>query len=158
MITVNSEQCVGCGACVNVCPTGAIQLVDGVATVDQTKCRQCEACVAACPKHAISMVTDQKPAVEILDIVPVPPPTPLPVRPSVQMASRVLPWVGAALAFVGREVVPRVAVSLLDAWDRRSQMSVPTAEKPPSTKLIHRPVLDVGGRGRPRRQRRRGRW
>jgi len=33
---------------------------------------------------------------------------------------RALTLMGAALAFAGREIVPRVAASLLDAWDRRA--------------------------------------
>ena len=150
MISIDSEQCVGCGACVEACPTGAMQLLDGVATVDQAKCRQCEVCVSACPRHAISVVTEQALVAQPLDIVPVPVEPPV-VRPSVRPVTRVLPWVGAALAFVGREVVPRVAVSLLDAWDRRSRTSTPVATQPVSTDARRRPVVAAGGRGRPRR-------
>lgn len=157
MIYIDSEQCAGCGACVDVCPTGAIRLVDGLATVDQTRCRQCEACVVACPIHAISTVADQKPAAKSLNIVPVPPAS-ISIPPSVRTASKVLPWVGAALAFVGREIVPRVAVSLLDAWDRRSQAPVLTEEKPARMQSIHSPIVNGVGRVRPRRLRRRGRW
>ena len=46
-----------------------------------------------------------------------------PVRPVPQA----LTWLGAALVFAGREIVPRVAASLLDAWDRRASLSMPSS-------------------------------
>ncbi len=53
---VNSEQCMGCGRCTTVCPTGAISLgVDGKATVSAALCQGCAACVAQCPAQAISL-------------------------------------------------------------------------------------------------------
>jgi hypothetical protein len=39
-----------------------------------------------------------------------------PTRP----VPKALTLMGAALAFAGREIVPRVVASLLDAWDRRA--------------------------------------
>ena len=53
MLHVDTQRCSGCGACVNVCPTGAIQLVNGVAVIDQATCRQCQLCVNVCPEGAI---------------------------------------------------------------------------------------------------------
>ena len=53
MITIDTERCDGCGACVEVCPTGALYLVAGKAAMDGTLCRQCEACLTACPNGAI---------------------------------------------------------------------------------------------------------
>lgn len=48
-----------------------------------------------------------------------------PVRP----APQALTWLGAALAFAGREIVPRLAALLLDAWDRRAGRSTsPSSE------------------------------
>lgn len=45
------EGCVGCGTCVGVCPTGAIDAADPTKT-DGSKCINCMACVKACPTHA----------------------------------------------------------------------------------------------------------
>lgn len=53
-VTVNKDLCVGCGACEAGCPTGAIHLVDGVATCDKDQCIDCGACSSTCPASAIS--------------------------------------------------------------------------------------------------------
>jgi len=51
---VNTDNCVGCGVCQNVCPTGAI-VVNVVARVDRNRCTGCGRCVAECPQNAISL-------------------------------------------------------------------------------------------------------
>jgi len=52
---VKSEICEGCGACVDMCSSGAIELRDGKAVVDAESCADCAACVDACPAQAIEM-------------------------------------------------------------------------------------------------------
>jgi len=51
---VNKDQCVGCGACVGVCPNEAITLSD-TADVDASKCVACGACVSTCPTESIAI-------------------------------------------------------------------------------------------------------
>ena len=54
MIKVNKEKCIGCGACIAVCPHDAISLKDGKAVIDQKKCNKCFDCIEICPVKAIS--------------------------------------------------------------------------------------------------------
>lgn len=52
---VDKDNCVGCGACVGVCPNEAIKMVDGIAVIDPDACIDCGACEGECPNGAISM-------------------------------------------------------------------------------------------------------
>ncbi len=52
---VDADQCVACGECMSVCPTGAIT-VDEVARVDPSRCRGDGICVEQCPVSAIRLV------------------------------------------------------------------------------------------------------
>ncbi len=141
-----------------VCPTGALYLVDGKATVDQTLCSECEACIAACPTEAITLTTPERgPAAEPVR-VPARRPEPEVIHVRTQTVStpfrtRVLPVVGAGLVWAGREIVPRLADLLLDTLDRRTarQQTTRIAGEPGS-------LLRGGkGSGRQRRRRRGGR-
>lgn len=126
-VCVDVTRCTGCGACVDVCPARAIHLTEDeagrCAEIDQQACRRCAACVEACPEQAI--VPQFEPVIEGEwvargdRLVPLEPQQ-REVRPIRPMPKALMTWVGAALVFAAREIVPRVAVSLLDAWDRRA--------------------------------------
>ncbi len=50
------QDCVACGACVNVCPISAISIYKGIwADVDPKKCIGCSKCERICPPSAITM-------------------------------------------------------------------------------------------------------
>jgi len=51
---VDVEKCTACGACVDVCPTGAITVNDH-AVVNEDDCTECGACVETCPTGALSL-------------------------------------------------------------------------------------------------------
>jgi Fe-S-cluster-containing hydrogenase component 2 len=51
---VNEEKCVGCEACVDVCPIGAIEIEDSKALISND-CIECGVCASVCPQEAISL-------------------------------------------------------------------------------------------------------
>lgn len=51
---VDAERCIGCGACVRKCPSGAIKIEDGKAKINTEICKQCRLCVTICPVKAIA--------------------------------------------------------------------------------------------------------
>jgi NAD-dependent dihydropyrimidine dehydrogenase PreA subunit len=50
------EACTACGACIESCPRGAIEVGD-VAAIDATLCIGCGVCIDACPNNVIEMET-----------------------------------------------------------------------------------------------------
>ncbi len=53
---VNADECVGCGTCVDECPSEAISMNDeDIAVINADECTDCGMCVDACPTEAISM-------------------------------------------------------------------------------------------------------
>lgn len=112
---VDVTRCAGCSACLPICPSNAIRLMDNVAWIDAALCNDCRACVEICPADAI------------VDALPVPatPTTAIVETQVVPARSRaVTPALGAALAFVGREVAPRVASAVVDTLlDRAAEQT-----------------------------------
>ena len=49
-------ECVHCGACVSVCPTGTFRFDNWLVVADSGKCIQCGACVTGCPQRALRLV------------------------------------------------------------------------------------------------------
>jgi Fe-S-cluster-containing hydrogenase component 2 len=54
-----SYSCIGLASCKNICPFGAIKIVDSIAVVISQKCTACGKCVAVCPKNLIEIVPDK---------------------------------------------------------------------------------------------------
>ncbi len=132
MVYVDEKHCLGCGLCVDACPFGAIRVENGIARVEQSLCSGCGECVASCPEGAL--IEKQVPAVvgASADATAVArsegmshPDAPIRHVPreehrrgelAAHIGSTAVPWVGAALAFVGREIVPHVVQHLTDRY------------------------------------------
>ena len=52
--SVDTDMCVGCGACQEVCPSGAIS-VEEIAIIDPKRCIGCGRCVDQCPQGALAL-------------------------------------------------------------------------------------------------------
>ncbi|MBN1578722.1 MAG: DUF362 domain-containing protein [Chitinispirillaceae bacterium] len=49
------KNCIGCGACRDVCPADAITVIDGKARLDPAKCIGCASCIAVCKNDAVEL-------------------------------------------------------------------------------------------------------
>jgi len=52
---VNTDLCIGCGLCEEICPYGAHKVEEGKSKTVEALCRGCGACAAECPRRAIAM-------------------------------------------------------------------------------------------------------
>ena len=113
-VQINQEKCSGCEVCLTECPVNAISLDSGKAAIDQALCTGCAACLNLCPSGAIYAEAEP---VQIVPAIKCPAANALPI--SISGGPRTLaPWAGATLAFIGREVAPRLADALVAALER----------------------------------------
>lgn len=68
-IFYKKEQCVGCGACADICTAGGHTLSDGVHYFEREKCVRCAKCVEVCCSSALEACGETKTAEEILGAV-----------------------------------------------------------------------------------------
>jgi ferredoxin len=55
-IELDKESCFHCGACISLCPTGALRLAEDYSLeFDEDKCVYCEVCIPACPVRALKV-------------------------------------------------------------------------------------------------------
>lgn len=109
MITINQAECVGCGACVERCPRGALTLADSCAQIDRKRCDGCGLCVEVCPAGAITrMEPVVAPAREIVF-----------ARAAQPAQPGRLAAVGTALVTVGAQILPYLLDLLSDQLAHR---------------------------------------
>ncbi len=54
-VKIDEGTCVGCAACIDVCPVEALEMVNNKAVCNEDKCVDCGACLDACPVAAITL-------------------------------------------------------------------------------------------------------
>ena len=52
-VTINTDECISCGVCVDACPNDALKLED-TCVVDADACVDCGICIDECAVEAIS--------------------------------------------------------------------------------------------------------
>jgi pyruvate formate lyase activating enzyme len=61
------DKCIGCKACYNNCPTGALTFENRQRNYDKSKCVLCGKCVSVCPGGALYWVSKKMSAREVFD-------------------------------------------------------------------------------------------
>jgi len=61
-----ADRCIGCGACSTICPSGAIQIKNGIPVTEKEKCILCGKCIEKCPTLAREMIGKKMTAEEVL--------------------------------------------------------------------------------------------
>ncbi len=70
VLLTDPASCIGCGACVAVCPAGARRVgADGELCFDRSACRACGACDGVCPTGACELSARAMPVEEIVRLV-----------------------------------------------------------------------------------------
>jgi ferredoxin len=55
VVIKDDSQCIDCGACVSLCPSNAISVINDKSVVlDSGKCLFCTFCITVCPTHCIN--------------------------------------------------------------------------------------------------------
>jgi len=58
---IDSDECTGCGTCVEECPAQTISMADGVAEIDMGGCIRCGTCHDICPQEAVKHDSERIP-------------------------------------------------------------------------------------------------
>ena len=60
------DRCISCGACSTICPSGAIQIKNGIPITEKEECVLCGKCIEKCPALAREIIGEKLTAKEII--------------------------------------------------------------------------------------------
>jgi len=160
MVFVITEICDGCEECIRVCPNDAIILQNNHAFINQDLCQECEICVDSCRQGAI-LTGVPDPAVSEIIKIPSSASDEIATMPEqfrhTLLQNPILPVIGPALLWTGRELVPRLAGLALGYLDRRIQSSQSTPIQKIERLRDRQISMPTQGKARGRRRQRRRR-
>lgn len=152
---VEQELCQGCAACIDVCPTGALQMIDNTAHIDPDMCTECYACLDACPAGAIvsnspRSIISHKP--NTLQAQPT-----IIETAAIEKQTSGISGGAFLLALLGERILPRLIDLTFNILERRTVFSAAPHQSDTIRQNASRPAGPMmsrsGGRGRRRRQR-----
>lgn len=151
---IDPDSCNGCGACIDVCPDQAINLIENKAVINESLCSDCGVCENACPQDAIMPLV-------VVETAPVQ------ARNTAIETHRAsaVPALGAVLGAALIEAAPRLIEIGVNWLDRRSRSvdiqpasrSTPAVRNTPPRDGSQRGRRMVDGRGRGMGRQRQGR-
>lgn len=68
ILSYTENKCIGCGQCIEICPSGAQQIQNGQHIYERTLCTVCGKCVEICCTEALEIVGSYYSAEELSEL------------------------------------------------------------------------------------------
>ncbi len=136
MYLIDEAKCTGCAACMEICPTSAIYLVNHKANINYDLCTDCGRCLEVCSGQAIRFEAAKIQPIQVVE------------QPS--MSRSIFSALKATAKAVGSVLAPFLISKLGDIVNSKIDNS------PRNTGMNRQYLNKMGGRGGGRQRRNRG--